>query len=133
MSAKRKGDVCRVLLDKEQTSLIAELVAKLRGDYCKVDSSKLLNQIVAIFFQKYTAHEYDNIAATFFNKRGYLRNLVNSTPIDDIDASIKAYLCKGRSTCACRMIRKWLWSVDLWNNKFTLLSPKHNIAQSRSG
>ena len=95
MSTKQK-QVCRVLLEKEQASLVIELVAKLRGDYCKVDSSKLLNQIVAIFFQKYAAHEYDNIAATFFDKRGYLRNLINTAPIEDIDKSIKAYLGKGR-------------------------------------
>ena len=96
MSAKRKGEVCRVLLDKEQVSLVAELVTKLRADHCKVDSSKLLNLIVAIFFQKYAAQEYGNIAATFFDKRGYLRNLINTAPLEDIDTSIKAYLGKRR-------------------------------------
>ena len=95
MSAKQK-EVCRVLLDKEQASLVSGLVAKLRGDYCKVDSSKLANLIVAIFFQKYAAHEYGNIVAEFFDKRGYLRNLINTSPIEDIDTSIKAYLGKGR-------------------------------------
>ena len=96
MSAKQK-QVCRVLLDKEQASLVSGLVAKLRVNHCKVDSSKLANQIVAIFFQKYAAQEYDSIAATFFNKRGYLRNLINTAPIEDIDKSIKAYLGKGRT------------------------------------
>ncbi len=96
MSAKQK-EMCRVLLDKEQASLVSGLVAKLRGDYCKVDSSKLLNQIVAIFFQKYAAQEYDSIATTFFDKRGYLRNLINTAPIEDIDKSIKTYLGKGRT------------------------------------
>ena len=96
MSTKQK-QVCRVMLDKEQANLVSGLVAKLRGDYCKVDSSKLLNQIVTIFFQKYAAHEYDNIAATFFNRRGYLRNLINTAPLDDLDKSIKAYLGKGRT------------------------------------
>ena len=96
MSAKQK-QVCRVLLEKEQASLVSELLTKLRGDYCKVDSSKLLNQIVAIFFQKYAAQEYDSIAATFFDKRGYLRDLINTSPIEEIDKSIKAYLGKGRT------------------------------------
>ena len=96
MSAKQKATVCRVLLDKEQANLIAELVTKLKSDFCKVDSSKLLNQIVAIFFQKYAAQEYGNMTATFFDKRGYLRNLVNTAPLEDIDTSIKAYLGKGR-------------------------------------
>ena len=95
MSTKQKQG-CRVLLDKDQASLIAELVTRLKADSCKVDSSKLLNLIVAIFFQKYTAQEYGNITATFFDKRGYLRNLVNSTPLEDIDASIKAYLGRRR-------------------------------------
>ena len=96
MSAKQKATVCRVLLNKEQANLVSELVAKLRGDYCKVDSSKLLNLIVVIFFQKYAVQEYGNIVATLFDKRGYLRNLVNSTPLEDIDTSIKEYLGKGR-------------------------------------
>ena len=97
MSAKQKATVCRVLLDKEQTNLVAELVKKLKADFCKVDSSKLLNQIVAIFFQKYAAQEYGNMTATFFDKRGYLRNLINTAQIEDIDKSIKAYLGKRRS------------------------------------
>ena len=97
MNEKQKATVCRVLLDKEQANLVAELVTKLRGDYCKIDSSKLLNLIVAIFFQKYAVQEYGSMTATFFDKRGYLRNLVNSTPLEDIDKSIKAYLGKGRS------------------------------------
>ena len=96
MSAKRKGDVCRVLLEREQANLVSGLVTKLRGDHCKADSSKLLNQIVAIFFQKYAAQEYDSIVATFFDKRGYLRNLINTAQIEDIDTSIKAYLEKRR-------------------------------------
>ena len=41
MSAKRKGDGCRVLLEKEQAKLVAELVTKLKADFCKVDISKL--------------------------------------------------------------------------------------------
>ena len=96
MSAKRKGDVCRVLLEKEQAKLVAELVTKLKADFCKVDSSKLLNQIVAIFFEKYAVQEYGNMTATFFDKRGYLRNLINTAKIEDIDKSIKAYLGKRR-------------------------------------
>ena len=96
VSTKRKSDVCRVLLEKEQAKLVAELVTKLKADFCKVDSSKLLNQIVAIFFEKYAVQEYGNMAATFFDKRGYLRNLINTAQIEDIDKSIKAYLGKRR-------------------------------------
>ena len=96
VSTKRKSDVCRVLLEKEQAKLVAELVTKLKADFCKVDSSKLLNLIVAIFFQKYAAQEYDRIAAIFFDKRGYLRNIINTAQIEDIDTSIKAYISKGR-------------------------------------
>ena len=96
VSAKQK-EVCRVLLAKEQASLVSGLVAKLRGDYCKVDSSKLANQIMTIFFQKYAAQEYDSIAATFFDRRCYLRNLINTATLEDIDKSIKAYLGKGRA------------------------------------
>lgn len=95
MNAKQK-EVCRVLLEKEQASLVSGLIAKLRGDYCKLDSSKLVNQIVAIFFHKYAAQEHSNIVAKFFDKRGYLRNIINTAPLEDIDTSIKAYLGKGQ-------------------------------------
>ena len=95
MSTKQK-EVCRVVLEKDQASLVAELIVKLRGDYCKVDSSKLVNQIIAIFFCKYAAQEHSSIVAKFFDKRSYLRNMINTTPLKDIDTSIKAYLGKGR-------------------------------------
>lgn len=95
MSTKQK-EVCRVVLEKDQASLVAELIVKLRGDYCKVDSSKLVNQIVAIFFHKYAAQEHSNIVAKFFDKRSYLRNIINTAPLEDIDTSIKAYLGKGQ-------------------------------------
>ena len=51
---------------------------------------------MTIFFQRYVSTEYDNIAEAFFDKRGYLRNLINDTSIEDIDASIKEYLGKRR-------------------------------------
>lgn len=87
----------RVLLEKEQATFVGDLVAKLKGNYCKVDSSKLVNQIVEIFFHKYATQEHDCIAAKFFDKRSYLRNLINTTELEDIDSSIKAYLGKGRT------------------------------------
>lgn len=96
MSTKPK-EVCRVVLEKEQAGLVAELIAKLRDNYCKVDSSKLVNQIVEIFFQKYAGQEHGNVAAKFFDKRSYLRNIINTAPLEDIDTSIKAYLGKGRT------------------------------------
>ena len=89
---------CRVLSEKEQSNRVGDLVTKLRSDYCKVDSSKLVNQIVATFFHKYAEQEHSAIVAKFFDKRSYLRNMINTTPLEEIDMSIKAYLGKRRAT-----------------------------------
>ena len=94
---KMSKSVRRVVLEQKQASLVTDLVARLREGHCRTDSSKVVNQIIAIFFQKYASQEYDNIAAAFFDKRGYLRNLINTAPIENIDSSIKAYLGKGRA------------------------------------
>lgn len=90
--------VRRILLEQNQASLVTELLARLREGSCKTDSSKVVNQIVAIFFQKYAEQEYGNIAEAFFDKRGYLRNLINNASIEDIDVSIKEYLHRSKTT-----------------------------------
>ena len=88
--------VRRVVLEQKQASLVTDLVTRLREGSCRTDSSKVVNQIVTIFFQKYVSMEYDNIAEAFFDKRGYLRSLINDTSIEDIDVSIKEYLGRNR-------------------------------------
>lgn len=90
-------EVSRVLLEKKNAGLVAEMIGKLRDNYCKVDSSKLVNQIVEIFFQKYVEQEHGNVAAKFFDKRGYLRNIINTASLEELDTSIKDYLGKGRA------------------------------------
>ena len=84
--------VHRILLEQKQASLVTDLVARLREESCRTDSSKVVNQIIAIFFQKYAEREYNSIAEMFFDKRGYLQSLVRNTSIEDIDKSIKEYL-----------------------------------------
>lgn len=93
---------CRVLLEKEQATRVGDLVIKLRNDYCKVDSSKLVNQIVATFFHKYAEQEHSAIVTKFFDKRSYLRNMINTTPLEEIDVSIKSYLGKRMATKVCK-------------------------------
>ncbi len=88
--------VRRIVLEQKQASLVTDLVTRLREGSCRTDSSKVVNQIIAIFFQKYAEREYDSIAEMFFDKRSYLRSLINTAPIEDIDKSIKEYLNKGR-------------------------------------
>ena len=90
--------VRRVVLEQKQASLVTDLVTRLREGCCRTDSSKVVNQIITIFFQKYASAEYDNIAEAFFDKRGYLRSLINNTSIEDIDKSIKEYLSRNKIT-----------------------------------
>ena len=89
---KMSKSVRRVVLEQKQASLVTDLVTRLREGCCRTDSSKIVNQIITIFFQKYVSTEYDNLVEVFFDKRGYLRNLINKASIEDIDASIKEYL-----------------------------------------
>jgi hypothetical protein len=88
-----KGNhVRRVLLAQDQAVLIAGLLKKLRDDYCKVDTSKLVNEILTIFFSKYFSNEYGAVKDKFFNKKSYLKGLIQSSEIEDLDQSIKEYL-----------------------------------------
>ena len=95
---KMSEPVRRILLEQKQASLVTESVTRLREDSCKTDSSKVVNQIITIFFQKYVSTEYNNIVEAFFDKRSYLRNLINDTSIEDIDVSIKEYLSRSKTT-----------------------------------
>ncbi|MEZ4744006.1 MAG: hypothetical protein R3B45_16420 [Bdellovibrionota bacterium] len=92
----QKRPVRRVLLEKVEAQSLAQLIARLRHSSCRVDASKLVNEILKIFFQKYASLEYKHIAASFFDKKNYLKNLINNSTEDQIDESIKGYLNQGR-------------------------------------
>ena len=93
---RQKSSARRVLLGTEQADLIAELLDKLRESSCKVDTSKIVDQILLIFFQKYASLEYNNISKVFFDKKSYLKELINGTSEEEIDKSIAEYLKKNK-------------------------------------
>ncbi len=88
----KKSTVRRILLDQEIALATTELVSQLRIDSCKADASKLVNMILSIFFEKYSKAEYKNLIQHFFDKKNYLKKLINSTAAEDIDVSIQRYL-----------------------------------------
>ena len=91
-SVKKKASVQRMLLNTESANNVSELVKKLREHSCKTDTSKTVNVILSIFFQKYCSVEHGNIVRELFDKKSYLRNLINTSSSEAIDESIKQYL-----------------------------------------
>ena len=89
---KKKKSVYRVVLNKESANAISELIKKLRVHSCKTDTSKTVNVILSIFFQKYCSIEHENIVRELFDKKSYLRTLINNSSPEAIDESIKQYL-----------------------------------------
>ena len=94
ISGKKTTSVRRILLDENSAKDISKWIERLRKDSCKVDASKLVNVILRIFFQKYGPFEYDHLVNEFFDKKSYLKNLINSTSAEEIDDSVKKYLGK---------------------------------------
>ena len=92
LPSKKKDSVRRILLDQKSAQQLDEFVKKLKQDSCKTDASKIVNEILNIFFKSYMNQEYDSFVKKFFDKRSYLKSLINSVPSDELDASIEDYL-----------------------------------------
>ena len=95
---KKKDSVRRILLDQRSAKQLDEFIRKLKQDSCKTDASKMVNEILNIFFKSYMNQEYDSFVKKFFDKRSYLKSLINSVPSDELDASIEDYLKNRLST-----------------------------------
>ncbi|USN48063.1 MAG: hypothetical protein H6626_02935 [Pseudobdellovibrionaceae bacterium] len=88
--------VKRILLGDNQASSVTQLTEKLRQDSCKVDASKVVNEILELFFKKYESTEFKTLREKFFDKKNYLKQLISHASSDEIDESIKQYLSQTR-------------------------------------
>ena len=86
--------VRRVLLDGEVSDMASHLVKKLRKNSCILDTSQLVNVVLHIFFEKYIDSEYETISNKFFDRKKYLKSLINKSSNQEIDDEIKKYLGK---------------------------------------
>ncbi len=91
---KKKSVACRILLNETSTGSLAQFMERLREDSCKTDTSKIVNSILKIFFQKYESIEYEHLVHEFFDKKSYLKKLIHNVSDEDLDRSIETYLGK---------------------------------------
>ncbi len=94
--ALEKKKVKRILLDNNSATNLERLVTRLRKDSCKTDASKVVNQILELFFNKNFDQEYRTIKEQFFDKKKYLKNLFDQKSDLEIDESISQYLQQNR-------------------------------------
>ena len=90
--------VKRILLENNQSQSVTRLTEKLKKDSCKVDASKVVNQILDLFFSKYESSEFKYLREKFFDKKALLKRLISKASSDNIDESIQQYLSQTRTT-----------------------------------
>lgn len=101
VSEKESGKreiVKRVLLTDKQAKQVSDLLSRLRDNSCRADTSKIVNEILSLFFKKHEATDFKLLKDRFFDKKNYLKQLINSSSSEDIDESIKQYLSKTKPT-----------------------------------
>ncbi len=91
---KKKSAACRILLNEKSSGFLAQLIERLKEDSCKTDTSKVVNSILRIFFQKYEHLEREHLVHEFFDKKSYLKKIIQSVSDEELDNSIETYLGK---------------------------------------
>ena len=71
---------------------------KSKGDYFRVNESRLANLIIELFFSKYIEKEIKYIEAKFFDRKNYLKYLISKSATEaDLEVSIDEYLKRSKS------------------------------------
>ena len=97
MSENKKKDGKKIVLTNEIYELIETEVAQLKakGNHIKVNETKLVNVMVELFFTKYLGKEREIIEAKFFDKKTYLKMLIEkSATEDDLSNSLNDFIQK---------------------------------------
>ena len=87
----------KIILINEVYELIGAEVARLqgKGNHFKVNETKLVNVILELFFSKYLVKERENIEVKFFNKKAYLKMLIDkSATEEDLSNSLNEFIQK---------------------------------------
>ncbi|MCB0368315.1 MAG: hypothetical protein KDD45_02460 [Bdellovibrionales bacterium] len=96
--SKGREMVKRILLTDQQAKQVSDLLCRLRADSCRVDTSKIVNEILSLFFNKYEELEFQFLKGQFFDKKSYLKKLIQSASSENIDESIMQYINKSVPT-----------------------------------
>ena len=89
---KIKASPRRVLMEQTQADLVANLTTRLKKRGCKADTSKVVNQILTLFFEKYEQSDFKVVEQKLFDRKSYLLNLVKNGTAEEIDNSLHEYL-----------------------------------------
>lgn len=81
-------------MSKRNTALALSAIRELRGKNCKVNLSELTNEIMAIFFEKHFKGALKHFEKRFFDRKKYLKKLIQSEAGENLDKSLKDYLKK---------------------------------------
>ena len=85
----------RIALSTAAYDLLSKEVDAIRrkGIHFKVNENKLANAIIECFFTRYLEKERKQIEELFFDKRMYLKSLIEkATSEEDLSAHLKRYL-----------------------------------------
>ena len=87
----------KIILTNEVYELVGAEVAQLRekGNHFKVNETKLVNVLLELFFAKYLVKEREILEGKFFNKKAYLKMLIDkSATEDDLSNSLNEFIQK---------------------------------------
>lgn len=90
----------RIAVSNEAYSKLESKVRELKtkGDYFKVNESRLANLIIEVFFSKYIEKEIKYIESKCFDKKNYLKFLITKSASEaDLQASIDEFLKSSKS------------------------------------
>ena len=74
---------------------VSEMILDLRTKHCSVDSSKLINEILSIFFKRHASKEAKVLEELFFNRKAFIREALASAESDaDLEEVLKEALKK---------------------------------------
>ena len=91
----------RLLLSNEAYALLEAEVSNLKkkGAHFKLNEAKLASVVIEVFCAKYLDKERKQIEAKFFNKKSYLKMLIEkSESEDDLSSSLSEFFHKTKKT-----------------------------------
>ena len=87
----------RILIDEQTYENLSCAVIEIKNlqEYSKINEGKLAVEILNLFFKKYYLKDKNILAKKFFNKRTFLRSLLQKSKSDeDILKSLDKYMKK---------------------------------------
>lgn len=85
----------RVGLNLKASSLLENSVKEIKQDkkFIKINESKLASEIIIRFFERYYKKDKDILVKLFFDKKSYLKNIIqNSNSDEELLSSVSQYL-----------------------------------------